>query len=158
MTHIANMHMAYIFFSKAIPERSAQGGTQRESGHVFGFLKSPVVGCKRSCQSHLTQSSDKVGTPEEQKDVVELKDDQVFVIRRFTTIESKQALRPRTVHLHLRKSEVLQGSEEMRNRDHSLTVKHEILLKYLKQDLIFPSSLLLYFYHTSTEFYSVSDM
>uniref|UniRef100_A0A671RHD5 Uncharacterized protein n=1 Tax=Sinocyclocheilus anshuiensis TaxID=1608454 RepID=A0A671RHD5_9TELE len=96
----------------SVPEGSAQRGTQRESGHVIGFIRSPVVGCKRSCQSHLTQSSDKVCTPEEQEDIVELKEDQVFVIWRFPTIESKQALRTRTVSLHIRKSEVLEKSEK----------------------------------------------
>ncbi len=98
--------------SKAIPEGSAQRGTQRVCRHVIGFIRSPVVGCKRPCQSHLTQSSDKVCTPEEQEDVVELKDDQIFVIWRFPTIESKQALRLRTVCLHSRESEVLEESEK----------------------------------------------
>lgn len=98
--------------SKAIPEGSAQRGTQRVCRHVIGFIRSPVVGCKRPCQSHLTQSSDKVCTPEEQEDVVELKEDQIFVIWRFPTIESKQALRPRTVCLHSRESEVLEESEK----------------------------------------------
>uniref|UniRef100_A0A673N4Q6 Uncharacterized protein n=1 Tax=Sinocyclocheilus rhinocerous TaxID=307959 RepID=A0A673N4Q6_9TELE len=94
--------------SVSIPEGSAQRGTQRVCRHVIGLFRSPVVGCKCPCQSHLTQSSDKVCTPEEQEDIVELKDDQVFVIWRFPTIESKQALRPRTVSLHSRKSEVLE--------------------------------------------------
>ncbi len=102
----------HAFFSKAIPEGSAQSGTQRVCRHVIGFIRSPVVGCKRPCQSHLTQSSHKVCTPEEQEDVVELKDDQIFVVWRFPTIESKQALRPRTVYLHCRKSEVLEESEK----------------------------------------------
>uniref|UniRef100_A0A672QNS0 Uncharacterized protein n=1 Tax=Sinocyclocheilus grahami TaxID=75366 RepID=A0A672QNS0_SINGR len=78
--------------SVSIPEGSAQRGTQRVCRHVIGFIRSPVVGCKCPCQSHLSQSSDKVGTPEEQEDVVELKDDQVFVIWRFPTIESKQTI------------------------------------------------------------------
>lgn len=86
--------------SKHSPERSSKGRKDWESRHVIWFDKGPVVWGERPCQGHLSQSRDKVGTPEEEEDVVELQADQVFVVNGLSTIEGKKALGVRALRFH----------------------------------------------------------
>lgn len=83
-----------------LPERSSQGRKNWESRHIIGLDEGPIVGGEGPSQGHLSQSGDKVGTPEEEKDVVELQGDQVLVVNRLSTVEGKQALRVRTLCFH----------------------------------------------------------
>uniref|UniRef100_A0A3B5RBW1 Uncharacterized protein n=1 Tax=Xiphophorus maculatus TaxID=8083 RepID=A0A3B5RBW1_XIPMA len=61
------------------------------SRDIIWLLEGPVIGSKSSRQRHLAQRRHKVCTPEEEEDVVELKQDEVSVVQRLTTVKSKQA-------------------------------------------------------------------
>lgn len=86
--------------SKHSPERSSKGRKDWESRHVIWFDKGPVVWGERPCQGHLPQSCDKVGTPEEEEDIVELQANQVFVVNGLSTVEGKKALGVRALCFH----------------------------------------------------------
>uniref|UniRef100_A0A7N6FD79 Uncharacterized protein n=1 Tax=Anabas testudineus TaxID=64144 RepID=A0A7N6FD79_ANATE len=47
---------------------------------------------KGPCKSDLTQGRNKVGAPEEEEDVIELEQDEVFVVEGLPTVEGKHAL------------------------------------------------------------------
>lgn len=96
------------------PEWSAKGWEDREGRHVVRLDQGPVVGGKGPSQGHLTQRCHKVGTPEEQEDVVELQANQVLVVDRLSTVEGKQTLRVWALRLHTGGAEVLEetGREE----------------------------------------------
>uniref|UniRef100_A0A674DB90 Uncharacterized protein n=1 Tax=Salmo trutta TaxID=8032 RepID=A0A674DB90_SALTR len=68
-----------------IPEQGKDG----EGRHVVRLDQGPVVGGKGPSQGHLTQRCHKVGTPEEQEDVVELQANQVLVVDRLSTVEGR---------------------------------------------------------------------
>uniref|UniRef100_A0A8C8LL52 Uncharacterized protein n=1 Tax=Oncorhynchus tshawytscha TaxID=74940 RepID=A0A8C8LL52_ONCTS len=93
-----------------IPEQGKDG----EGRHVVRLDEGPVVGGKGPSQGHLTQRCHKVGTPEEQEDVVELQADQVLVVDRLSTVEGKQTLGVWALRLHTGGTEVLEetGREE----------------------------------------------
>uniref|UniRef100_A0A8C6NNN4 Uncharacterized protein n=1 Tax=Nothobranchius furzeri TaxID=105023 RepID=A0A8C6NNN4_NOTFU len=77
------------------PNKSYGSPERGEDGvrwDVIWLLKGPVIRCKCPRQGHLTQGRHKVCTPEEQEDVVELKQDEVFVVDGLTTVKSKQTL------------------------------------------------------------------
>uniref|UniRef100_A0A3Q1GJH4 Uncharacterized protein n=1 Tax=Acanthochromis polyacanthus TaxID=80966 RepID=A0A3Q1GJH4_9TELE len=59
-----------------IQEKTGEDGVGRD---VIGLLEGPVI-------------RGKVGTPEEKEDVVELEQNEVFVVDSLTTVEGKQAL------------------------------------------------------------------
>lgn len=82
------------------PERSAKRRKYGEGRHVVWLDKSPVVRGKGPRQSHLPQRRDKVGAPKEEKDVVELQANQVFVVNGLSAVEGKKALRVRALRLH----------------------------------------------------------
>uniref|UniRef100_A0A8C7M553 Uncharacterized protein n=1 Tax=Oncorhynchus kisutch TaxID=8019 RepID=A0A8C7M553_ONCKI len=96
-----------------IPEQGKDG----EGRHVVRLDEGPVVGGKGPSQGHLTQRCHKVGTPEEQEDVVELQANQVLVVDSLSTIEGKQTLGVWALCLHTGGAEVLEetGSEESTN-------------------------------------------
>uniref|UniRef100_A0A3Q2ZM91 Uncharacterized protein n=1 Tax=Hippocampus comes TaxID=109280 RepID=A0A3Q2ZM91_HIPCM len=85
---------------KNTPERSAKRRKYGEGRHVVWLDKSPIVRGKGPRQSHLPQRRDKVGTPKEEKDVVELQANQVFVVNSLAAVEGKKALRVRALRLH----------------------------------------------------------
>lgn len=87
----------YIHFT---PERSPEGRKHWEGRHVIWLDKGPVVRGEGPGQGHLSQSRDKVGTPEEEDNVVELQADQVFVVNGLSTVEGKKALRVRALLFH----------------------------------------------------------
>ena len=89
------------------PERSPEGRKYWEGRHVIWLDKGPVVWGEGPSQGHLSQSRDKVGTPEEEEDVVELQADQVFVVNGLSTVEGKKALRVRALLFHGTGCEVL---------------------------------------------------
>uniref|UniRef100_A0A8C9YCK1 Uncharacterized protein n=1 Tax=Sander lucioperca TaxID=283035 RepID=A0A8C9YCK1_SANLU len=72
-------------------------GQEEETGanivHLFLFtVNTPLNTPTGSRQSDLAQGRHKVGAPEEEEDVVELEQDEVFVVIGLPTIEGKQAL------------------------------------------------------------------
>uniref|UniRef100_A0A3B4U0M5 Uncharacterized protein n=1 Tax=Seriola dumerili TaxID=41447 RepID=A0A3B4U0M5_SERDU len=89
------------------PERSPEGRKHWEGRHVIWLDKGPVVRSKGPGQSHLSQTDDKVGTPEEEEDVVELQADQVFVVNCLSSVEGKKALGVGALRLHWTAREVL---------------------------------------------------
>uniref|UniRef100_A0A8C7F7C2 Uncharacterized protein n=1 Tax=Oncorhynchus kisutch TaxID=8019 RepID=A0A8C7F7C2_ONCKI len=93
-----------------IPEQGKDG----EGRHVVRLDQGPVVGGKGPSQGHLTQRCHKVGTPEEQEDVVELQANQVLVVDSLSTVEGKQTLGVWALRLHTGGAEVLEetGREE----------------------------------------------
>uniref|UniRef100_A0A668AFH9 Uncharacterized protein n=1 Tax=Myripristis murdjan TaxID=586833 RepID=A0A668AFH9_9TELE len=80
--------------SCVIPNTERDNGCREdwEGWHVIRLDKGPVVGGKSPCQGHLSQSRDKIGTPEEEEDVVELQTDQVLVVNSFSTVEGCEVL------------------------------------------------------------------
>uniref|UniRef100_A0A671Y8P2 Uncharacterized protein n=1 Tax=Sparus aurata TaxID=8175 RepID=A0A671Y8P2_SPAAU len=80
--------------------KSPEGRKHWEGRHVIWLDKGPVVRGEGPGQGHLSQSRDKVGTPEEEEDVVELQADQVFVVNGLSTVEGKKALRVRALLFH----------------------------------------------------------
>lgn len=94
-----------------VPERSPQGCKYGERRHVIRLLEGPIVGGKGTSQGHLTQCRHKVGTPEEEEQVVELQHDQIFVVRTLAPIKGKQALGAGASGFDHRSAEVLFGKE-----------------------------------------------
>uniref|UniRef100_A0A3Q1IB33 Uncharacterized protein n=1 Tax=Anabas testudineus TaxID=64144 RepID=A0A3Q1IB33_ANATE len=88
--------------SCVIPEqqRGERKADFMESRHVIWLYRRPVVRGEGAGQGHLSQSRDKVGTPEEEEDVVELQGDQVFVVNGFSSVEGKKTLGVRTMTFH----------------------------------------------------------
>uniref|UniRef100_A0A3P8TPT4 Uncharacterized protein n=1 Tax=Amphiprion percula TaxID=161767 RepID=A0A3P8TPT4_AMPPE len=72
-----------------IQEKTGEDGVGRD---VIGLLEGPVIRGKGTRQSDLAQGRDKVGTPEEKEDVVELEQNEVSVVDGLTTVEGKQTL------------------------------------------------------------------
>uniref|UniRef100_A0A3B1K6D4 Uncharacterized protein n=1 Tax=Astyanax mexicanus TaxID=7994 RepID=A0A3B1K6D4_ASTMX len=62
-------------------------GADGERRDIIRFFQSPVVGGEGTGQGHLTKRSYEVHTPEEQEQVIELKNDKVLVVVSFSTIE-----------------------------------------------------------------------
>uniref|UniRef100_A0A3B4YFI3 Uncharacterized protein n=1 Tax=Seriola lalandi dorsalis TaxID=1841481 RepID=A0A3B4YFI3_SERLL len=85
------------------------------SRHVIWLDKGPVVRSKGPGQSHLSQTDDKVGTPEKEEDVVELQADQVFVVNRLSSVEGEKALGVGALRLHWTAREVL-NQEKKKNK------------------------------------------
>uniref|UniRef100_A0A8C9RCF5 Uncharacterized protein n=1 Tax=Scleropages formosus TaxID=113540 RepID=A0A8C9RCF5_SCLFO len=73
-----------------VPEQEAE--KDGEGWQVIRLLQSPVVGGESSCECHLPQCCHKVGTPEEEEEVVELEKDEVLVVVRLSSVEGKQTL------------------------------------------------------------------
>uniref|UniRef100_A0A8K9XPA4 Uncharacterized protein n=1 Tax=Oncorhynchus mykiss TaxID=8022 RepID=A0A8K9XPA4_ONCMY len=71
---------------------SRQGEEDGVGWDVVGLLEGPVVGCEGPSQGHLTQRRHKVSTPEEEEHVVELEQDEVFMVVGLASVEGKQAL------------------------------------------------------------------
>uniref|UniRef100_A0A3B3S1R1 Uncharacterized protein n=1 Tax=Paramormyrops kingsleyae TaxID=1676925 RepID=A0A3B3S1R1_9TELE len=98
--------------ASVVPEGcSAQGCEYGECRHVIRLLEGPIVGGKGTSQGHLTQCRHEVGTPEEEEEVVELKHDQIFVVRTLAPVKGKQALGAGTRGFDQRSAEVLFGKE-----------------------------------------------
>uniref|UniRef100_A0A667ZW15 Uncharacterized protein n=1 Tax=Myripristis murdjan TaxID=586833 RepID=A0A667ZW15_9TELE len=74
-----------------------QGGEDGVGRDIVWLLEGPVIRGKGPCQSDLAQCSHKVGAPEEEEDIVELEQDEVFVVEGLATVEGKQALCIRTL-------------------------------------------------------------
>uniref|UniRef100_A0A672JB38 Uncharacterized protein n=1 Tax=Salarias fasciatus TaxID=181472 RepID=A0A672JB38_SALFA len=66
-----------------------EDGVRRD---VVRLFEGPVIRGEGPRESDLAQSRHEVGTPEEEEDVVELKQDEVFVVDRLASVEGKQAL------------------------------------------------------------------
>lgn len=62
---------------KNLPEGANEARTYGERGDVLWFGKRPVVGRERPGKSALAQGNDKINTPEERHNVVELQVKQV---------------------------------------------------------------------------------
>uniref|UniRef100_A0A8B9LVK4 Uncharacterized protein n=1 Tax=Astyanax mexicanus TaxID=7994 RepID=A0A8B9LVK4_ASTMX len=73
-------------------------GADGERRDIIRFFQSPVVGGEGTGQGHLTKCSYEVHTPEEQEQVIELKNDKVLVVVSFSTVERKQTLGIRALH------------------------------------------------------------
>lgn len=86
------------------------------------LVERPVIGSKGTRQSHLTQGCHKVGTPEEEENVVELEDDEVLVVGRFATVESEKALRIWALFLHLRGGVVLKPYQKLNYISHLISL------------------------------------
>uniref|UniRef100_A0A8C2WUC1 Uncharacterized protein n=1 Tax=Cyclopterus lumpus TaxID=8103 RepID=A0A8C2WUC1_CYCLU len=65
-------------------------GTEANRGNIIRLLEGPVIRGEGPRQGDLAQGRHKVGAPEEEKDVVELEQDEVFVVEGLPTIEGKQ--------------------------------------------------------------------
>uniref|UniRef100_A0A8C4H1H3 Uncharacterized protein n=1 Tax=Dicentrarchus labrax TaxID=13489 RepID=A0A8C4H1H3_DICLA len=63
-----------------------------EGRDIFRLLEGPVIRGEGPRQSDLAQGRHKVGAPEEEEHIVELEQDEVFVVEGLPTIEGKQAL------------------------------------------------------------------
>lgn len=94
------------------PERSPKGGEDWEGRHVIWFDHRPVVRCKSARQGHLAQSRDKVRTPEEEEDVVELQADQVLVVKGLPAVERKETLWVGALSFHCTGGEILSTDGE----------------------------------------------
>ncbi|TNN33858.1 hypothetical protein EYF80_055981 [Liparis tanakae] len=78
--------------SSLSPKGPAQRGEDGVGGDVFGLLEGPVIRGEGPGQRDLAQGRHEVGAPEEEKDVVELEQDEVSVVERLPAVEGKQAL------------------------------------------------------------------
>lgn len=79
------------------PEGSSQRGEDGVWRNIIWLLEGPVIRGKGPRQSDLTQGRHKVGAPEEEEDIVELEQDEVFVVEGLPTVKRKQALSIRTL-------------------------------------------------------------
>lgn len=86
------------------------------------LVESPVIGGKGTRQSHLTQGCHKIGTPEEEENVVELQEDEVLVVGRFATVESEKALRILALFRHLRGGVVLKPYQKLNYISHLISL------------------------------------
>lgn len=113
------------------PKGPAQGGEDGAGGNVFRLFKSPIIGGEGPRHGDLAQGRHEVGTPEEQENVVELEEDEVFVVEGLPAVEGKQALCIRTLGGNIGRVERLQerkeGATDWGNSDAEV---NEIFLKY----------------------------
>uniref|UniRef100_A0A8B9G7A7 Uncharacterized protein n=1 Tax=Amazona collaria TaxID=241587 RepID=A0A8B9G7A7_9PSIT len=77
---------------RTVPERTAEGGEERECRDILGLLEGPIIGCEGAGQRHLAQGDHEVDEPEEHEEVEELERDEVPVVGRLPPIERKEAL------------------------------------------------------------------
>lgn len=94
------------------PKGPTQGGKDGVGWNIFGLFESPIIWGESPRHCDLAQGCHKVGTPEEQENVVELEEDEVFVVEGLPAVEGKQALCTRALGGNIGRVECLQKSKE----------------------------------------------